>query len=454
MKSFAIKFAASTLVLGSALVSCGFDTVGFIPDSAQAATGDPERQAGRAHENAVRALGSGDVARALQLMEAAVGLSPRDAGYRMLLADIYLKSGRLQSAETTYADVLALHSDNARAALSLALTRIANGRPEGAVGVLDELGGRAAPADLGLAYALAGQPERGIEILLQAARAPSASARVRQNLALAYALAGNWQQARTVAAQDISPADLPARLQQWAALARPDAQAQGVATILGISPVADPGQPQRLALNGGTQAPAPAPVAMAQAPAWTPPVAHSAEAQAAPIQIAEVEPVVIPVPVTPMSADPQEAEATYAQAAQELVTPEASVIRTPVHSAEAPSIRAAAVRTASARRPVGTRGPGRYAVQIGAFSSAANAERAWVQAERRFGLVDEQPLTTTVNAGGRTLHRVSLAGFDSRGAAAALCGRIRARGGACFVREVAGDAAVRWAARYGPNRGA
>lgn len=453
MKTFAIKFAASTLVLGSALVSCGFETVGFTPDSAYAATTDAERQAASAHEAAARALQNGELARALELIEGAVSLSPRDAGYRMLLADIYLKSGRFQSAETTYADVLALHGDNARAALSLALTRVANGRPEGAVGVLDELRGRGAPADVGLAYALAGQPERGIEILLPAARSSGANARIRQNLALAYALAGNWQQARTVAAQDVSPAELPARMEQWAALARPDARAQSVAAILNVVPVADGGQPQRLALNTAPAAPAAAPVALAAAEAeWTPTPVQAAAASAAPVQFAAVQPVVIPEPIAPLTTtQPEEAEAVYASAAQELVTPDAAVVRAPAPAVQTPAARAAA---AAPRRALSTGRPGRFAVQLGAFSSAANAERAWVQAESRFGLRGEQPLTTTLQVGGRNLHRVSLAGFDSRAGAAELCSRIRTRGGACFVRAVAGDAVVRWAARYGPNRGA
>ena len=43
---------------------------------------------------------------AVNLLEQAVTIAPRDAGYRLLLADAYMKSGRFQSAEATYRDVL------------------------------------------------------------------------------------------------------------------------------------------------------------------------------------------------------------------------------------------------------------------------------------------------------------------------------------------------------------
>ncbi|HET9638766.1 MAG TPA: SPOR domain-containing protein, partial [Allosphingosinicella sp.] len=100
-------------------------------------------------------------------------------------------------------------------------------------------------------------------------------------------------------------------------------------------------------------------------------------------------------------------------------------------------------------------GPGRFAVQLGAYSSSASVERAWAQMLKRFGFADLTPLSTTVTLPGRgTLHRLSVAGFASREAAGRTCRSIQAKGGACFVRTVAGDAPVRWASRYaGARRG-
>ena len=125
---------------------------------------------------------------------------------------------------------------------------------------------------------------------------------------------------------------------------------------------------------------------------------------------------------------------------------------------QAPLIRASAGRAAyAAARLPPRRARSRAArppvvVQLGAFSNEGNAERAWVAAERHYGLGDYRPLTTTFDHDGRTLHRVSVSGFASSADAQRLCGSISARGGACFVRAQAGDASIRWAARYADPR--
>ncbi|WP_204349818.1 hypothetical protein, partial [Klebsiella pneumoniae] len=60
-------------------------------------------------------------------------------------------------------------------------------------------------ADRGLAYALAGDPVKAVEILGPAARAEDATAKTRQNLALALALSGRWAEAKQVASVDVAP---------------------------------------------------------------------------------------------------------------------------------------------------------------------------------------------------------------------------------------------------------
>jgi LysR family cys regulon transcriptional activator len=65
-----------------------------------------------------------------------------------------------------------------------------------------------------------------------AARAPGATAKVRQNLALSYALAGRWDMARIAAASDMSAADLDARMEQWAAFAQPKGAPDQVARMV------------------------------------------------------------------------------------------------------------------------------------------------------------------------------------------------------------------------------
>jgi Flp pilus assembly protein TadD len=467
MSRIAFKIAASTAIASLTLTS-GTALMG--QGRGRPASAPADREAARAHEQGARALSENRIEDAREALERAVAAAPRDAGYRLLLADIYLKAGRFDSARATYADVLELDPSNRRAGMSFALVQIALGRPAAAVTQIDHLDGIASDADRGLAYALAGHPERGIALLEPLARSQMATPRVRQNLALAHALAGDWRRARAIAAQDISPGEVEARMTQWAAMARPDAGMTRIAGLLGVSPVAsDPGQPIRLALSR----PAPALVQTAQAAPVAPLVNLGAAPSQAialappappypqaptpavdgdtdwglpagtPVRMAEAPSYYLPVP-QPEPEAPSAREVERALAVQTLnrptpvVVPAASVSLPP-----APRFNRAAPRTAQVRA-----GDSRYVVQLGAFSNEANAERAWVETQSRYGLTPYAPLTVTIDHQGRTLHRVAVAGFASQSDARRLCGSIQAQGGECFVRENAGDAAIRWAARY------
>jgi Flp pilus assembly protein TadD len=542
MTRFASKFAASSMVIAIAIVGCQADSI--MTTAVAASAERSEQQASRLAEQARAAAQRGDNAAALRLAERAVELAPRDAGYRMLLADLYLRNGRFRSAETSYSDVIEIDGGNVRAGLSIALAQIAQGATADALATLEAIEGAAPASDVGLAYALAGQPQRAVALLEPAARAADATGRTRQNLALAYALSGDWTRARAVAAQDVSPAELGGRLQHWASLSSPSGQRTAVATLLGVTPAAsDPGQPVRLALAPA----APASTALAEAapeqaaaPDAEAPVQYAAAeipvpvAEAAPepapetIRYAEdpvlVAPAEAPEPVRYAAAEvPSAAPATAPAAAQsgswwprEGAAPAAAVqVAQPAEAsapavAEAPVILAAAeparaapvaapVRTASAdeapapaavsavltsrspllsrslaparasrpvfapakaavrsasisaRLPRAGSGTGNYVVQLGAFANPNNAERAWNEAQRRYGVAASQARTAQVTIGGRTLTRVSIAGFDTRSQAVSLCSSIQAQGGSCFVRGVAGDTNVRWASS--PARG-
>jgi Flp pilus assembly protein TadD len=349
----AFKLAASTLILALGTIGCK-PTGGRIA-SASAKALKADEGAAKQYAAAQAAVQQGDLAGALGFAERAVELSPRDTGYRMLLADLYLKNGRFISAESAFSDVLTLDPGNPRASLSRSLALIAQGKIGEATIELDQLATTAAPADVGLAFALAGQPQRAIEMLEPAARAPGANGRVRQNLALAYALAGEWQKARNVAAQDLSPADLAERLQDWAAFASASAPQVQVASLLGVTPAADAGQPIRLALAPtapepqayvAAEAPAPAPapapqqrvamggpdepvqasepqVRFAAAPAPAPVFVRAPVAVPAPVSIpAPAAPVVVaeaPAPIAPPAAEPP--AVLSAEAPQQPVVP-------------------------------------------------------------------------------------------------------------------------------------
>jgi len=444
MNKAAVKIAVSALAIGMTQVSCMSAGSVSQAEAASARPVKPGQQAETYVSLASAAAQRGSLPSAIAFAEQAVVLSPRDSGYRFFLGNLYLRSGRFQSAQTSFADVLALDPSNGRAALNLALSEIALGRNARALGVLDGLASTVPASDLGLAYALAGQPQRGISMLEPAARAADATARIRQNLALAYALAGDWRNAQAIAAQDVSPAELSARMRQWASFSQPAASSDQVAHLLGVTPSADPGQPVQLAL-----APArPADTAMAAAEPVPAPVPEVAPV-AAPVVLASAEPAP-PAPASewvrdPQPVQPQEvAQPIYAQAVQALVAPQAPAERASVDSATAPVIP-----FQPRERFTSPRSGGRYVVQLGAFGSAQAVERAWAQAYRRYGFASRTPLSTTIRVAGRgTFHRLSVSGFDRKSEADSACRNVRAKGGKCFVRAVAGDAPTRWASRY------
>jgi Flp pilus assembly protein TadD len=450
-KQIVLKVAVSAFALAATMAGCKSTADAGRPAFASNAAAHSQKQAAEANTHALAAFRTGNRAGALGYAEQAVALAPNDAGYRTTLADLYLRNGRFRSAEAAYRDSLTLNPGDRHAELSLVLCEIANGDRAGAIATLDGLSDNLPPADLGLAYALAGQPQRAVALLEPAARASGANPRLRQNLAFAYALAGDWQKARLTAAQDISPADLGPRLAQWATLAQPSAPSDQVAALLGVQPAADPGLPQRLAL-----APAPetaAPTALASAapapaasPASIPAPSPAPEPQPAPPVQAEPAQTAAQAPVRVASA-PSDVPAWMASVRQ------ASDTRPAVATAgHAPLLRRASIDRAPApgfgrRAPV--RPTGRFAVQLGAFHSPGALEHAWVGLIHRFAFADRIPLSTTVAIPGRgTFHRLSVAGFGSRQEAFQACGSIRAKGGACFVRAVAGDSEPRWASRY------
>jgi Flp pilus assembly protein TadD len=436
MTNNSLRLTASTLVLGLASVGCA--PVTNAPLRSLAATA-PQSGPDKLYARTQAALQAGQMGEALGHAEELVAAAPRDVGYRTLLGDLYLKNGRFASAETTFSDVLTLDPDSMRASLSLALALTAQGKTMLAAAELDRVADRAAPGDVGLAFALAGRPARAIQLLEPAARAPEADARVRQNLALAYAIAGDWGKARVVAAQDVNPAELGARLQSWADLASPGNEAVRVARLLGVTPAAaDPGQPLRLALATDALDESQF-AAVAPEPVTPVPVAPIAK----PVEVAHYPAPVASAPV----------EVRLAAAAQTLVKADPAVIKAPLKIAaiNVPAFKPARTPTLEAPTKVGN---GRFVVQIGAYQSAAIAQAAWVRAARRYALNAElKPHSATVSIPGKgLLHRLSVAGFDSQAEAVRLCGSIRAKGGACFVRTRAGDAIAAWAAGA-PRRG-
>lgn len=471
--ALALKLAASTILVGSVLVSC----------SAHSSGGRPQSLSGTAQ----KALASGKPEKALEKAEAAVALDPRNAELRKTLAQAYLANGRFSSARQSLDDALALGDSSARTVISLALMHVADGRNAAAQSLLREHRDTIPAADYGLALSLAGQTTQGVDVLVDLIRNGENTPKVRQNLAFAYALDGRWREAQIMVGQDLDPQVAQERIAEWARLAHPDAHAQRVASVLGVTPVAaDPGQPVMLALaNFPAMAEAATEIGQ-QAMADARPVAGPIElppVQDAPMELAGVEsaPAQAEAPLYAEAAPAPVAEATGAivaplMTAREIVQPlpgnyRAKPIRKvrPVQVASREPIveqQAVARKPAAAPKAVAAAKPatapavfqkasfspvsgGAFAVQLGVFSSAENANRAWAgYSAKHKDLAAFSKVAVPTAVGGRKLHRLTANGFADEKSARAMCAQVRATGGECIIaRAVAKPSGTQIAAR-------
>src|SRR3954447_7185554 len=308
---------------------------------------------------AMAALNAKDVPTAIGLAERAVAKTPDDAGFRGLLGNAYFAGGRFASAEAAYKDALTIYESQPQVVLKLALVEIAQGKTGEALTLLEGAQAQLDPADYGLAVALAGRSADAVATLATVARAKGADSRVRQNLALAYALSGDWANARIVAAQDVPADQLDARIQQWMQLARPSHPADQVATLTGVKPAIDPGQPTRLALHQG----------------------DTRLAQAAPVVVTPSAPVetvsALQPEAIPSAPAPQFAEATAISQPATAVPPPppkdpARVAATVETAAPAP-VAAAPIAIAAAAAP---EAPAAFAAMTAKFAPAPKPAKA------------------------------------------------------------------------------
>lgn len=322
--------------------------------------------------------------------EGRVAAAPDDPEARRTLAQVYFASGRFRSAAQAYDDALAITPSDEKLRLRKALALLAQGNQVAASGELDRIGNL---PDAGLAYALAGRAERGIELLTQAARHPDATARTRQNLALAYALDGQWARARVIAAQDLDPTTLEIRVRQWAELAAQGDVAAQTAGLLAISPATDDaGRPIGLA--------------------YVPPSARLQQAAA-----------------TPPAPEPKIELAAAASTITMTPIPAASASKPPTAAPRQPALRQASAVASAAPSS-------RWVVQLAAYDRAELLEANWKHLSSRNAelVADYSAVRSQVTIGNRRYYRLALAGFDGRSEAVDLCENLQAKGRACFVR--------------------
>ncbi len=385
--------------------------------------------------SAETALDKGSPEKAVALAEQAVLASPRNASYRTLLGSAYLRAGRFEAARQAFDEAMQLGEDGGKAALSLALADIALGRGNEAIDTLNTYRDSMAAADYGLAMAMAGQTQTGIAALTDALRNGENTPKVRQNLAYAYALDGSWSEAKLMAQQDVPADKLAERLQTWAFMARPEDTRRRVATLLGAPATAEGGQPTALALANF-----PAPQQLAEEA-----VAMAATDKAATgdgADLAKAAATAMPAPQAEAAA-PALADASSAPTAAKLAAIDVAPSAVAAAPAPAPVQQVVsqpvahpvhAARTMHAAAPVAAPTRGSHVVQLGSFSSAEGAQRAWRHfTTRNRSLAGFHSQTTQVTVNGRQFWRVQAVGFSGFASAKQMCQSVKAKGGVCLV---------------------
>lgn len=394
------------------------------------------------------------VSKEIEKAEQRVARTPNSAARRGELAHAYLAVGRFESAASAFRDAQALGDDDARTALGLALASIGSGRNADALQTLTRWRDRIPASDLGLAVALAGQPEQGVAILTDVVRGGENTPKARQNLAYAYALSGQWSQARIIAAQDVPGDQLDARMTEWARAATQADSHSRVAALLGTPRNAyDPGVPRNLALGGASE-PAqqmavavPQPVERAsQATQELPAVAKAAPVEPvwsapAPIEPVQTAAMTQPEPVAAPAAAVELAAAT--DGAVRFVSnpivqrlPEVRMSREAVAAASAPRHAAKPAAVASSERTQkasAQSADATHLVQLGSFRTMEGAQRAWgIFVARDPRLKDHTMRITEAMVAGRRYYRVAAEGFD-RGSARSMCSSVKSRGNGCLA---------------------
>ncbi|MDG2532263.1 tetratricopeptide repeat protein [Sphingomonas sp. HITSZ_GF] len=436
----------SALAAGSTLAA-GIATQGLVL-SAFASDAPNAKKAAQEAAAARKAIAKRKAGDAVAHAELAVANDPQNGDYRALLGQAYLLAGRFASANQALGDALTLNPGNGSVALNLVLAKIAGGDWSGAREMLNTHQDTIPASDRGLAYALAGDPVTAVQILEPAARAEDATAKTRQNLALALALSGRWSEAKQVASVDVAPDQLGPRMMQWLSFARPVNAYDQVATLLGVTPVADGGQPQRLALAQQNVMLAAAATQPVQTPAQDPVDTYMPGVPAGAAAVVAEAPVEAAAPVEVASAEVAPVAGTNAGV---VFGPRAEIVQSvPTRAVAAP----AATASVSARAPklfeknaavTAKPAKGNFYVQLGAYVSPAVARDAWGRMGNRVPALGSQtPYGAKVSTKAGNFYRLSVGGYDRSGADA-LCRQVKASGQTCFVRSGAGDALAEWA---------
>jgi D-alanyl-D-alanine carboxypeptidase len=481
--NFMIKLALTSAFVAVPTIGCtslGISSTMEVKSSKVAA-----QNAHRLALKAEKALTKGKLDAAQTFGEAAVEADFQNIEYRAQLAQIYMANGRFASAERTWMDVMELGQVDPRTVISLALSRIALGKVDSAIALVEANRSLVPASDYGLTLALAGQSGRAVEVLSEAIRADNATARTRQNLALAYALDGRWNDARVMATQDMNQDRVNERIAEWAQYARPGAYQTRIAGLLKVEPQSDSGQPVRLALaNFGSnlaqndaELPSAPQASVAQSGLLSA-IGPAPEAKGNGFAAAREMETMVAQASAPQSLLPESLAAPQKMAENSPSNSNIRMVSIPVlgkiyDSERAPLIKAAsgpAKQAGTASRQSAMDAPrskspvklaladvapkpsasssksGTYLVQLGAFSSVSSAKQAWEKYSNRYSVLSGfSSASSTVVVNGKSFVRLAAMGFGSKQSAVSACQSIKAAGGDCIVRDVSGSQPIKMA---------
>lgn len=455
-----VTFAITTALASATLAGCS----GSVAPEARVSAADAQD-----------AMAKGKTSAAITHAEAAVLAEPQNVTHRVMLGAAYLEAGRFMSAETSFAEAMELGSRDPKVIVSRALAQTAIGRGDEALQLLKQHQDQIDPADLGLAYALSGEPGRGVLVLTDALRAGMDSAKIRQNLAYSYAMNGDWRDARLMAAQDVPADQLGDRMTEWAQHTLDGAHTLRVAALLGVAASADSGRPAALALHNNQSVEQLAMEVTGSASKELPPLPPSPKRDLPPAvngapasfkldeeyaaaqmneglvqtpaaggadqdgdgfvdvpEFAAAEPAAPAVPFKPAKAsvsspdflsdmDSDDAEAgeifeeTYA-------VPNARIAGA---DAEANPVVGDTEQRAAKQ--------GEHFAQLGSFFTEADAKRAWRIFQSQYPeLENKQMVITKAKVRGKLYYRVSAADLAQE-SASELCSVVKSKGGGCFA---------------------
>ena len=189
----------------------------------------------------------------------------------------------------------------------------------------------------------------------------------------------------------------------------------------------DTAQSAAPAQNPSSPPPATKPALTEPTPAPVAPVKAAAPAPAAPVKVAAAPPK--PVPAMKPSQLPAQPAAPIGPA----TAPPRTLSATPAPAAPAAAKPVPAAIPPAASAPAGG---GSFVLQIGAYKSQADADTAWTTYKTKHAslLSGYSPDVRQADLGEKGIwYRLRITGFPSKDVASALCDRLKADGGGCFL---------------------